>query len=120
MSLHDLNLKRLSFFNFKKKSSVIVFFSLNQLYRFYAFLGYNLSVNNSVNNYYLIGFHNNFAIIDLYKMLNIFKINFSILLKILLYKYGSFLVINENSNKGFYYIYYKKFIFGNVSYYFGN
>ena len=33
-----------------------------------------------------MGFHNNFAIIDLYKMLNIFKVNFSILLNVLLYK----------------------------------
>lgn len=121
MSLHYITLKRLNFFYTKKKNySLVVFFSLSQFYRFYAFLGYNNSVNNWINNHYLVGHYNNFAVINLYKMLNILRINFSVLLKVLLYRYASFLVINENTNKNFYHIYYKKFIFGNISYYFGN
>jgi hypothetical protein len=105
---------------FSNNISLLIFFSLRQLYKFYAFLGYHRSTTDVLNNYYLIGYYSNMAIINLYKMLSIFKTNFSILFKVLIYKYGSFLVINENINKILSFTYSKRFIYGNISHFFGN
>jgi ribosomal protein S2 len=104
----------------KNTASLLILFSLSQLYKFYAYLGYQSAVTNVSNSYYILGFYNNISVIDLYKTLNILKINFTILLKVLVYKYGSFLVINENINKHVSPLYVKKFSYAGISYFFGN
>jgi ribosomal protein S2 len=124
----ELKAKRRRFFLNKRKKKNLIYsvlplaliFSLSQLYRFYAFLGYNKEVTNFINIYYLYGFHNNISIINLYKMVNILRINFSLLIRVLLLKYGNVLLINENINKKLQSTLLENLEIYKVSYFFGN
>jgi len=83
-------IKSVKRFKGRRNKPLLIYFSLTQFYKFYAYVGYHKSVTNYINLYYMLGFYKDMAIIDLYEVLNALRTNFSLLIKIMLHKYASF------------------------------